>query len=428
MAPCKVTARCSAWPDRRRPARRAPRTNSRRRAKPCPQHRCPIRSTPSWSAPGPAVPHSPECWPRTATNRSCCSKPARTTAPTPTAVGRPTCSTPRTSRSPTTTTWSGWPRSGRVLDLPRAKVVGGCSSHNGCTASLSARADYDDWARQGNPGWDAATVEPLLTWVRDRFRVRRYRMGELTSAQAAFVHAGLAVGLPFADDLDDIEAGRRHRPDAGQHRRRDPLERRVRVPGPGTRSGEPDHRRRHLPSGACCSSGRQVTGVEVDGPDGPQIIRAARVVVAGGAYHSPALLLRSGIGPAAELHGAGHRRRRRPARSRSAPARPRLRRTALPRQGRAARGTGREGMESRRADRGPSPIQPVRRRAVRHPRLHGRRREQRPPRPAADQPVRRGDAGQVGRGRDHPQRRPVGRARTSTTATAPTPRATTAPC
>ena len=130
---------------------------------------------------------------------------------------------------------------GRTLDLPRAKVLGGCSSHNGCTASIGAREDYDDWARQGNPGWEAATVEPLLEWVRDRFRVRRYRMDELTSAQEAFVHAGQAVGLPFADDLDDIEAGRRDRSDAGQHRRRRALERSLRVPGPGPRPSEPDH-------------------------------------------------------------------------------------------------------------------------------------------------------------------------------------------
>ena len=39
---------------------------------------------------------------------------------------------------------------------------------------------------------------------------------------------------------------------------------------------------------------RLVTGVEVDRPDGPQVVRARRVVVAAGAYHSPALLRRGG--------------------------------------------------------------------------------------------------------------------------------------
>ena len=93
------------------------------------------------------------------------------------------------------------------MDLPRARILGGCSSHNGCTASVGARADYDDWAAQGNAGWASADVEPLLRLGPGRFRVRRYAMDELTSPQAAFVRAGLAAGLPFADDLDDIDAG-----------------------------------------------------------------------------------------------------------------------------------------------------------------------------------------------------------------------------
>ncbi len=37
------------------------------------------------------------------------------------------------------------------LDLPRARIVGGCSAHNGCTVSRSARADYDGWAAAGQP-------------------------------------------------------------------------------------------------------------------------------------------------------------------------------------------------------------------------------------------------------------------------------------
>ncbi len=193
---------------------------------------------------------------------------------------------------------------GRVLDLPRAKVVGGCSSHNGCTASISARADYDDWARRGNPGWDAASVEPLLEWVRDRFRVRRYRMEELTSAQEAFVRAGLAVGLPFADDLDDIEAGVGIGPmpvnivDGVRWNAAfaflDPVRARPNL----TIAGNTSVRR-------LLFEDRRVVGVEVDGPDGRRAIRAARVVVAGGAYHSPALLLRSGVGPAADLTALG---------------------------------------------------------------------------------------------------------------------------
>ena len=193
---------------------------------------------------------------------------------------------------------------GPVLDLPRAKVLGGCSSHNGCTASVGAREDYDDWARQGNPGWDSATVEPLLDWVRERFRVRRYRTSELTSAQAAFVTAGRHVGLPFADDLDDIEAGVGIGPmpvnivDGVRWNAAfgflDPVRHldHLRIAG-----GVTVHR--------VLFEGETVIGVEVFGPDGRQEIRARRVVVAAGAYLSPAILLRSGIGPADDLQALG---------------------------------------------------------------------------------------------------------------------------
>jgi choline dehydrogenase len=199
---------------------------------------------------------------------------------------------------------TGQATAGRTLDLPRAKVLGGCSSHNGCTASVGAREDYDDWARQGNPGWEAATVEPLLEWARDRFRVRRYRMDELTSAQEAFVHAGKAVGMPFADDLDDIEAGVGIGPmpvnivDGVRWNAAFAFLDPVRHAPNLTIAGGANVRR-------LLFEGDSVVGVEVDGPDGPQRILAARVIVAAGAYHSPALLLRSGVGPAADLQALG---------------------------------------------------------------------------------------------------------------------------
>ena len=190
------------------------------------------------------------------------------------------------------------------LDLPRARVVGGCSSHNGCTVSLGAREDYDDWAA-ANPGWDAATVEPLLGWVHESFRVRRYRMDELTTAQQAFVGAGITVGLPFADDLDDLAASVGIGPMpvniVGTVRWNaafaflDP----VRDTGRLTVAGTSTVHRILLER-------NRAVGVEVSqAPGTVQQVHAGRVVVAAGAYHSPALLQRSGIGPADELRALG---------------------------------------------------------------------------------------------------------------------------
>jgi choline dehydrogenase len=195
--------------------------------------------------------------------------------------------------------------SGRVLDLPRARVVGGCSSHNGCTASLGAREDYDDWARQGNPGWEAATVEPLLDWTHQRFRVRRYRMDELTIAQQAFVSAGVKAGLPFADDLDNLDAAAGIGPmpvnivDGIRWNAAFAFLDPVRHSHNLVIAGNSTVRRLLLEHG-------RAVGVEIGDPSGtPQRIRAERVIIAAGSYHSPALLQRSGVGPATELTALG---------------------------------------------------------------------------------------------------------------------------
>jgi len=193
---------------------------------------------------------------------------------------------------------------GQTIDTPRARIVGGCSAHNGCTASVSAAYDYDDWAAQGNPGWTAQEVLPLLEWARQKFRVRRYRDEELTPPQAAFVAAGQAVGLPWADDLDAIEAGVGIGPMP------------VNIVG-GVRWNasfaflDPV---RSLPNltiigdAPVCQvlvEDGAVTGVTIVRDGVEKTIRASRVVVAAGAYHSPALLIASGIGPRADLEALG---------------------------------------------------------------------------------------------------------------------------
>ena len=51
----------------------------------------------------------------------------------------------------------------------RAKVIGGCSSHNGAIAAVGLRSDYDNWQLAG---WSAAEVAPLFDLVIERMRVR----------------------------------------------------------------------------------------------------------------------------------------------------------------------------------------------------------------------------------------------------------------
>ena len=45
--------------------------------------------------------------------------------------------------------------------------------------------------------------------------------------------------------------------------------------------------------------GTRITGLTVQRPEGERTIRANEVIVSGGSTHSPAILMRSGVGPAA---------------------------------------------------------------------------------------------------------------------------------
>src|ERR1700721_2354549 len=45
----------------------------------------------------------------------------------------------------------------------RAKVLGGCSSHNSCIAFWTPKEDLDEWAASGCTGWSSAECWPLIT-------------------------------------------------------------------------------------------------------------------------------------------------------------------------------------------------------------------------------------------------------------------------
>ena len=194
---------------------------------------------------------------------------------------------------------AGTTSSSRVLDLPRARVLGGCSSHNGCTAAIGARKDYDDWVGAGNYGWSAKEVEPLFNLVRNRFRVRTCNLEELIPIQAAFVAAGQSCGMPLAFDLDQYEAGVGIGPMAANV-----------MDGVRWNSAfaflDPVRHQSHLTVAGNVLVDRVLiehggaVGVSVVTGNETAIIRADRIVLCAGAFGSPTILLRSGIGSATD--------------------------------------------------------------------------------------------------------------------------------
>ena len=55
----------------------------------------------------------------------------------------------------------------RVIPWPRGKMLGGCHSHNANAWVRGHRTDFDNWAYQGNPGWDFKSILPIYKKIED---------------------------------------------------------------------------------------------------------------------------------------------------------------------------------------------------------------------------------------------------------------------
>jgi choline dehydrogenase len=110
---------------------------------------------------------------------------------------------------PTTHDWGyrGPAADGREIPFERARVLGGCSTHNGCTQSWGWSGDYDRWAASGLAGWSAADLRPHFVAASERMRIRRYADDEVQPLQEAFVAACETEGIPRRADLDDLDGG-----------------------------------------------------------------------------------------------------------------------------------------------------------------------------------------------------------------------------
>ena len=194
---------------------------------------------------------------------------------------------------------------GRLVDFNRAKVIGGCSSHNGGVAIRGSRLDYDRWAAAGNPGWTTEELLPLFASTFERFRVRPVGIDDLTPFQRACADGLAAAGIPIVDDFDDIDEPLGTAPFAINI---EPDGRRinsafayldpVREQGNLTVVGDAEVERILL-------DGSRATGVVFRSGGEEFTVRGDNVIVSGGAYGSPVVLQRSGIGDPERLRDAG---------------------------------------------------------------------------------------------------------------------------
>lgn len=85
----------------------------------------------------------------------------------------------------------------------RARVIGGCSSHNGAIAAVGHRSDYDAW---NLTGWRTDDLRPYFATALNKMRVRTYAIEEVGPFHARCLTAAADLGWTMAEDLCDLDA------------------------------------------------------------------------------------------------------------------------------------------------------------------------------------------------------------------------------
>jgi 5-(hydroxymethyl)furfural/furfural oxidase len=194
----------------------------------------------------------------------------------------------------------------------RGRALGGSSAVNAQIAIRGVADAFDAWAELGCEGWSAAEVLPLFDAIeedgskgtRGPLPVFRMPEAEWGAVDRGLRDAALAQGHPWLGDLNAPE---------GEGIATNPINLRA---GQRVTTNdaylEPARGRANLVIQGealverVLFEGRRVRGVRVRIAGGPwREMMARQVVLCAGAIHSPAILMRSGIGPAAALAALG---------------------------------------------------------------------------------------------------------------------------
>ena len=200
------------------------------------------------------------------------------------------------------------------IPTPRGRVLGGSSAVNAAVAIRARAADLAKWANYGVDGWSYDEVLPTFKQMENTptgddayhgrtgpLSVRQRRDEELTPSLLGFVEASVAHGFKRVHDFNgaeqngadgypvDVVDGVRQNTGLAY------LTAAVRARPNLTILGDVNVDR------VLFDGGRAVGVLAADGT----IYRAGEVILSGGTYGSPAILLRSGVGPAADLRVLG---------------------------------------------------------------------------------------------------------------------------
>jgi choline dehydrogenase-like flavoprotein len=203
---------------------------------------------------------------------------------------------------------------GRRIPQTHGKVLGGSSSINGMVFVRGNRKNYDDWAAEGNAGWSYADVLPSFKRFEsfedggNDYRggngpIKVIRAKDLTPASECFIEAlSQTAGLKKNEDYNAAE---QEGVSIFQQNNADGLRYSSSV-------GYLDDRPANLtvlpntPAARVVLDKGRAIGVEIVTRTGRELVRAEReVILSGGVYGSPHVLMLSGIGPADHLRAFG---------------------------------------------------------------------------------------------------------------------------
>ena len=204
----------------------------------------------------------------------------------------------------------------RRMPVPRGKVVGGSSSVNGMVYVRGNRANFDDWAAEGNTGWDADSVNASYKRMEDfedgedafrgsggPIRVTRNKLPQEGSLQFLQATAD-TLGVKILDDYnaESQEGVSRMQQNAADGLRYSASRGYLHHLAPRTLQLQSEV----LVTKVVIEGGR-ATGVRVTDKDGStRVVRAGKeVVLSAGFVGSAQLLMLSGIGPAQHLRDHG---------------------------------------------------------------------------------------------------------------------------
>jgi choline dehydrogenase len=188
--------------------------------------------------------------------------------------------------------------------LPWARVIGGCSSHNACAVTRAAPAEYDAWSAFGGDDWRWATLGPCLSRARTALGASQIGPDAVGMWDQTVLDAARESGFAAVNDLDDQASGAAivASNTSGVER----VNAAFAYLDPARSRPNLTVLDRTLADRVLLRAGR-ASGALVHGSSGPQKLASDRVVLAAGGYGSPAILMRSGIGPEDELRAHGIR-------------------------------------------------------------------------------------------------------------------------